>query len=206
VAPDFQRPFTLPAGAAGIVLVRHGSAATGMADPPLTEDGRRQALAVADRLGGETVAGLFVTPLRRTAETAAPLAERLGEEPVVVEDLREVHLGEWDGHLNARLKERSAVGARVFSTGRWDAIPGAEDMDRFSARVRAGADRVADAVGPDRTGVAVVHGGVIAEICRQATNSDAFAFLYVDNGSISRVMRLASGRWALRGFNDVAHL
>jgi probable phosphoglycerate mutase len=89
-------------------------------------------------------------------------------------------------------------------------------LDRLCARVeehdgvqrvgQRGGEGVADAAGPDATAVAVVHGGIIAEICRLATNSDPFAFLYVDNGSITRVMRLPSGRWALRGFCDVSHL
>ena len=38
----------------------------------------------------EPLSRLFVTPLRRTQETAAPLAARLGLEPVVIPELREV--------------------------------------------------------------------------------------------------------------------
>jgi 2,3-bisphosphoglycerate-dependent phosphoglycerate mutase len=124
----------------------------------------------------------------------------------VVDELREVHLGAWEGRFNERLRARDPLGRRMFAEGRWDVIPGAEDMDAFVARVHAGAARVADAAGPGATAVAVVHGGIIAEICRLATNSDPFAFLYVDNASITRVMRLASGRWALRSFCDTSHL
>jgi hypothetical protein len=47
---------------------------------------------------------------------------------------------------------------------------------------------------------------VIAEACRQATSSQAFAFLYAENASLTRIMRLATGRWALISFNDTAHL
>ena len=42
-----------------------------------------------------------MTTLRRTHETAAPLAARLGLTPIVEPDLREVHLGEWEGELTA---------------------------------------------------------------------------------------------------------
>ena len=214
MAPDFQRPFTLPPGATEIVLVRHGSAvraaderlAGGHADPPLSPEGVLQAEAVARRLGEQLLGGLFVTPLRRTAETAAPLAARTHLVPTVVEDLREVHLGDRETGFNAQALKPDPLAARLFEAGRWDVIPNAEDMDRFTERVRRGMARLADAVGPDRAGVAVTHAGVIAEACRQVTQSHAFAFLYAENGSLTRLMRLASGRWALRSFNDTAHL
>lgn len=215
---DFQRPFTLPRGATELVVVRHGSSAGatdgtgatafvgGASDPPLSERGRRQALAVADRLAGDPIAAIHVTPLRRTAETAAPLAARLGFEPQVVAELREVFLGDWERDFRRRIATKDPLYASVFAAQRWDVIPGAEDMEAFGARVRSGMDGIADAIGPDRIGAVVVHAGVIAEICRQATNSDAFAFLYAENCSITRVLRLRSGRWAMRSFNDVAHL
>lgn len=209
---DFQAPFTLPAGATEVVCVRHGSSAHvegppgEHADPPLSPRGLAQAEAVAHRLGGTPAAGLFVTPLRRTAQTAAPLAARLGLEPVVIAELREVHLGAWEGQFGARFRERDPLSERILATGRWDVIPDAEDMDAFSARVRAGMDAVAAAVGPDAIAIAVLHGGVIAEAFRQAAGSLPFAFLYAENASVSRLLRLPSGRWAVGSFNDISHL
>jgi probable phosphoglycerate mutase len=52
----------------------------------------------------------------------------------------------------------------------------------------------------------VLHGGVIGEICRQATSSRPFAFVHSDNCSISRLVVLPGGRQLLRSFNDTAHL
>jgi 2,3-bisphosphoglycerate-dependent phosphoglycerate mutase len=209
---DFQAPFTLPPGATEVVCVRHGSSAAadglldGRSDPPLSPRGLAQAEAVAQRLGRISAAGLFVTPLRRTAQTAAPLAVRLQLEPVVIADLREVHLGAWEGQFAARFRERDPLSEQILATGRWDVIPEAEDMDAFSARVRAGMEAIADAVGPDATAVAVLHGGVIAEAFRQAADSRPFAFLYAENASVSRLLRLPSGRWAIGSFNDISHL
>jgi probable phosphoglycerate mutase len=212
---DYQRPFGLPDGATELVLVRHGSSvwssdgdalAGGQHDPPISVDGQLQARAVAERLAEERLTGLFVTPLRRTAETAKPLANLVGLEPVVVADLREVYLGDWEGEWNVRMARRDPLGAEIFAAGRWDVIPNAEPMEDFGERIRRGMDQVADAIGPDASGAAFLHAGVIAEICRQATGSTAFAFLYAENGSISRVLRLRSGRWSIRSFNDIAHL
>lgn len=207
---DFQAPFTLPAGATEVVCVRHGSSQAaeraGDGDPPLSPRGHAQAEAVARRLGTVAAAGLFVTPLRRTAQTAAPLAARLGLDPVVIADLREVHLGTWEGQFAARFRERDPLSDRILATGRWDVIPDAEDMDAFAARVRAGMETIAAAAGPDATAIAVLHGGVIAEAFRQAADSLPFAFLYAENGSVSRLLRLPSGRWAIGSFNDISHL
>ncbi len=213
-----QRPFVPPADATEIVVIRHGASAAavpdepfpligGHADPPLAPEGRKQAEAVGARLRAETFAGVFVTPLRRTAETAAPLCARTGIEPAVIEDLREVHLGEFEG---GEFRIRSAQGdpliRRVFTEQRWDVIPGAEPMHALARRVRAGVATIVDTVGPGAVAAAVLHGGVIGELCRQATGSRALAFVHVDNASISRLVVFPSGRWLLRTFNDTTHL
>jgi len=214
---DFQRPFALPAGATEVVLIRHGSARhstpkvsldliAGQSDPVLTALGWHQAQAVADRLGSVQPAAIFVTPLRRTQETAQPLAQRLGIETVVMPELREVYLGDWEGQLNHRVAVDDSLTRRIFDIERWDVIPNAERMEDFSARVGRGMERLVEAAGPDRMTLAVVHGGVISEACRQVTGSRPFAFLYAENGSLTRLMRLPSGRWALIAFNDTAHL
>jgi probable phosphoglycerate mutase len=214
VPRDFQRPFALPRGATELILIRHGSARRqgdgvlidGHADPALTELGEAQALALHERLRGAAVTDLFVTPLRRTQQTAAPLAEDLGVAPVVLEDLREVYLGEWEDRFHERIASDDPLTREVFETERWDVIPGAESMERFSERIRRGIEHIVDSAGPDATAIAVVHGGVIAEACRQVTSSRPFAFLNADNASLTRLMRTSGGRWTLISFNDTAHL
>ena len=213
-----QRRFSLPADATEVVLVRHGASQDAVpgtsfallgdhADPPLSAVGEQQARLVAEQLRREPAARLFVTPLQRTRQTAAPLAAATGLAPVVVPELREVHLGEWEGgRFRIAVAERDPIVARIFEEQRWDAIPGAEDMDAFEARTRAGIERVVAAVGPGRSGVAVVHGGVIGELCRQATGGRRLAFIHADNASISRLVVFGDGRWLLRSFNDIAHL
>src|SRR3954469_4865241 len=89
-----QRAFALPPDATEVVLVRHGASAAavpgepfeeleGQSDPPLAPEGEAQAIAVAERLAGsgQDFAGLFVTPLKRTQQTAAPLAALSGLQP-----------------------------------------------------------------------------------------------------------------------------
>lgn len=214
-----QRRFAPPPGATEIVLVRHGASAAavpdepfdlldGHADPPLAPEGREQAEAVAERLAGEeTFSRLFVTPLQRTHQTAAPLAMRTGLEPEVIPELREVMLGDWEGgELRIRAANADPLFFRILEEERWDVIPNAETAEVFAARVRAGVERMVAATGPDASAAAVLHGGVIGEICRQATGSRPFAFTHSDNCSISRLVVLPGGRQLLRGFNDCSHL
>src|SRR4051794_6737700 len=215
---DPQRPFAPPADATEVLLVRHGSAGGpapgeppelvgGHTDVPLSPAGHVQAGALSRRLTSMTLAGIFVTTLRRTAETAAPLAASLRLRPIVVEDLREVFLGDWEGgEFHARMERRDPAMAEVFARQRWDVIPNAEPAAEFAARVRRGLEEVAAVTGPGSTAVAIAHGGVIAECCRQVTRSEPFAFINVENASITRLVRLATGRWLLLSFNDTSHL
>jgi probable phosphoglycerate mutase len=92
----------------------------------------------------------------------------------------------------------------LFVEERWDVIPGAEPMEAFADRVRSAAAAVVAAAGPGPA-IVVTHGAFIAELCRQAAGSRAFAFITVDNGSITRLV-YAGGRQILRSFNDTAHL
>jgi probable phosphoglycerate mutase len=143
--------------------------------------------------------------LRRTAETAAPLAARLGIEPVVEADLREVYLGEWEGgRYRAKVLEGGPVVAKMMEEERWDVIPGAEPDEDFGRRVRAGIERIVS-LHPDQTVAAFTHGGVIGRALADTTGSRRFAFMGADNCSISHLV-VADGRWFLRSYNDTAHL
>ena len=211
-----QRPYVGPPGSTELVLVRHGASADsvegesfelveGQGDPPLSEAGRHQAEQVALRLALEPVDGLYVSSLRRTAETAAALVERTGIRPVVDPDLREVFLGEWEGGL---LRQKAVDGdpmfGRVLREQRWDVVPGAESRAVFGGRLRRAVGRIA---GAHLGGKVVVfsHGAAIGELLAQASGSEPFAFINSDNTGISRMV-VTPERWIVRGYNDTAHL
>jgi 2,3-bisphosphoglycerate-dependent phosphoglycerate mutase len=210
-----QLKFAAPPGACRLLLVRHGETTPvrdgvavplleGQSNPDLDPVGIEEAQRVADRLAAEDVAAIYVTPLVRTHQTAAPLAERLGLEPVVEPRLIEVRLGDWEGgQYRRRVAAKDPIALRVAAEQRWDVIPGAERMERFAARVRDGIEAVA-AAHPDQTVVVVSHGGTIGQVLAEASGSRALAFA-PDNGSISEIVVSGDG-WALRRFNDVGHL
>lgn len=213
-----QTSFTAPAGAARITLVRHGQSEAasldkpfalkhGHGDPPLTELGHRQAEAVGARMADEAIDAIYVTSLTRTHQTAAPLAGRLGRDPIEEHDLREVFLGDWEAglfrHMVAEQQHPAAVEfRRTFDFG---VVPGAESNAELRARTVASLERLRLAH-PDEHVVCFVHGGVIAALCAHATGAAAHTgFSGADNGSIHRLV-LGEERWWLRSFNDTVHL
>jgi broad specificity phosphatase PhoE len=105
-----------------LILVRHGEAAAGWgadADPGLSDEGRRQAEAVAEELVPLGPLPIVVSPLRRTRETAAPLERRWATEAGVHEGVGEVRTPDEVG-LEAR-----ATWLGGFMGGRWStAAPG----------------------------------------------------------------------------------
>jgi probable phosphoglycerate mutase len=211
-----QARFAPPPGATDLLLVRHGQSAParegeafplvdGQGDPPLTELGREQGRAVGRRLAAAGLAAVYVTTLRRTRETAQPLLDATGLEPRVEPDLREVHLGEWEGGVfRQRLAERDPLALRMYEEERWDVIPGAESSAALAARVRGAVQRLC-AAHPDQRIAVFTHGGVIGQVLALATASRPFAFAGADNGSLSQLV-VAGDRWQLRRFNDTAHL
>src|SRR3984957_4521864 len=95
-----QVPYEGPPGSTELLLVRHGASADavegeefefidGHGNPPLSDIGREQAELVGARLAHLTIDGIYVTTLRRTVETAAPLVRPPGLTPAVEPALRE---------------------------------------------------------------------------------------------------------------------
>jgi 2,3-bisphosphoglycerate-dependent phosphoglycerate mutase len=213
-----QSRFARPPGSCEILLVRHGESAPyvegtplplvdGQSDPPLHPEGERQAELVAERLVStrEPISAVYVTTMQRTHQTAAPLLGRLGLEATVEADLREVHLGDWEGgEFRRRMLENDPIAVELGAQGRWDVIPGAESMEAFHTRVRAGIERIA-AAHPDEVVVAVVHGGVIGQVMSIATDAGALLFAGADNASISHLV-VTGERWVVRCYNDTSHL
>jgi probable phosphoglycerate mutase len=210
-----QAQFARPAGACDVLLIRHGESAPvregesfpmvdGHGDPQLDPVGLEQAERVGARLAGEAIAAIYVTNLQRTAQTAAPLAAALGLEPAVEADLREVHLGEWEGgSFRRHTAEGHPAAVRMWAEQRWDVIPGAEPADAFAARVAAGLGRIA-AAHPDQAVAVFSHGGVISQILAAATGARPFSFLS-DNASISHLV-VTPEYSVLRRYNDTTHL
>lgn len=211
-----QHTFAAPEGATEILLVRHGASQAFVpgepfpmlgpqGNPPLAPTGRDQAKLVGARLSGEPIDAVYVTSLQRTVETSQPLIDADGLASEVSPHLHEIFLGEWEGGVS-RVKMAEAtdpIAIDVMKSGNWDAVPGAETYDEFSARCRTGIDEIV-AAHPGGNVVAFLHGGVIGMIAR-LTAGGMGRVGPVDNCSITHLV-VTEGRWLLASFNDTAHL
>jgi broad specificity phosphatase PhoE len=74
-----------PSASTVVLLVRHAEKASDAEDPPLTPAGLERAQALVPVAQGAGVSAIYTTRLRRTRDTARPLAERLGITPSVLD-------------------------------------------------------------------------------------------------------------------------
>lgn len=92
-----------------IFLIRHGQPdfpdglphCIGSADFPLSPLGHEQAKALAHAFEHEKLS-VFASPLKRAYDTATALSPM----PIVIDDLREMHAGDWDGLSFEQIKQR----------------------------------------------------------------------------------------------------
>lgn len=117
-----------------IELIRHGETAyqaegryQGRADVPLSESGRR-----ALRPAARAVDTVYVTPLRRTAETAALLFPQAAQ--IAVDALREMDFGDFEGRNYREMAQDPAYRAWVEG-GCLGRCPGGEGKADFCGRV-----------------------------------------------------------------------
>ena len=217
-------PFLLQRkNAAELFIVRHGDALPGADeiipsgvydDLPLSAIGREQAQALAERLAPLHFDAMYSSPLRRCRETAAPLAERLDMTPVIVDDIREIQLGnisplpEDSKDLTAlakALQQRQMDIVRIAGgSGHWDAIPDSEPSQAFRKRVVRALDEIARRHIGERV-IAFAHGGVINAYAAEALGLEKDFFFPAANTSIT-VVRVSGTQRVVYILNDIAHV
>jgi probable phosphoglycerate mutase len=211
--------------AAELMLVRHGDAIPGpdeiipsgiYDDLPLSQKGREQARAVAERLKVMHFDAAYSSPLRRCQETAAPLIELLKLPLTIVEGIKEIMLGnivpmpvvkEGDNldALTKALQARQGEIIRVVgSTGSWDALPESEPSKAFRRRVVDAIDEIANNHRGQRV-VIFCHGGVINAYAAEVLGLDKEFFFPSANTSLT-LIRTAGTKRVLYFLNDITHL
>ena len=183
-------------------------------DLPLSKIGREQAQALAERLSNLRFDALYSSPLRRCLQTAAPLVERLGLTPAVIEDLKEIRLGEvlplpTGGQdleaLSQALQERQREIVRKAGTeGSWDAVPDSEPSKAFRKRVVEAIDGIAHQHTGERV-LIFAHGGVVNAYAAEVLGLERDFFFPAANTSIT-VIRVAGPRRVLYVLNDIGHV
>ena len=128
-------------------LLRHGEhgllgrvLAGRMPGVGMTERGRAEIAAAAERFAREKIAAIYASPLQRTRESAEIVAERLGLLIAFRDDLLELDFGEWTGATFDSI--RGHPGWHAWNTQRSLArIPGGESMREVQHRAERERER-----------------------------------------------------------------
>jgi glucosyl-3-phosphoglycerate phosphatase len=154
-----------------LVIWRHGRTEwnasgrfQGQLDPPLDEEGRRQAAHAAAHLAGNgtlTEAAIVVSSdLSRAAETASALTAVLDVPLRLDPRLREVAMGSWEGLTRQEVADRHPEQYADWIAGRPIRGRGGEDSAQVPARALAALRELPEA----RVAVVVTHGGTSARL------------------------------------------
>jgi broad specificity phosphatase PhoE len=164
-----------------ILLARHGESDwnrdrrwQGHADRPLTDLGRAQARALADRLAATELDAVYSSDLERARETAAIVAEPHQLPVKELPELREVDVGSWSGLTRAEAEERYPTAFRRWTEGEegWD---DGETYEQLSERVVGAVMAVAARHPHDRV-LLVAHGGSIRAVHAAALGVDVHTY------------------------------
>lgn len=172
----------------------------GPADPALSDEGWRQAGALAAWLADEDIDVMVASPLRRAQETAEPLAGLLELEVATVDGLAEFDRNApWYIPIE-ELKAADDPRWHAMIAGEWDLDP-----DEFQRSVVEAVDGIISE-NPGRTVAAVCHGGTINAYLSAMLGLDRLMFFVPDYTSVSRVRASRSGPRSLVTLNETAHL
>jgi probable phosphoglycerate mutase len=179
-----------------ILFVRHGTTATTGSVLPgrapglhLSERGVEQATALAERLGelGKRPSALYVSPLERARETAAPIAKALKLRAVVDKGLLECDFGQWTGKRLATLARRPEWRSVQHSPSTFR-FPDGESFSEMQLRMWEAVTRIVKAH-RNRTVVVVSHADPIkaAVTYAQGVPLDLFQRTVISPCSLSAV-------------------
>jgi broad specificity phosphatase PhoE len=98
-----------------IYLVRHGETALnaenrlrGWTNPPLNQQGRKEARDVGEHLAATPLKKLYVSDLIRAIQTSNAIEADQAEEPrvIVTDRLRPINFGDWNGELLSEVEPK----------------------------------------------------------------------------------------------------
>lgn len=154
-----------------IFLIRHGQTTGdvedrygGTYDDHLTEEGRKQAAQLGEKLVNLGIEKIFSSPLIRAQETASILNSKLDAPVVTIEDMRERnHYGVLSGMIKAEAREKYPEIVELVKD-KFKTVEGGEGYEDFGKRVTAAFQKISNS---DHETIAIIsHGGAIRYIFR----------------------------------------
>lgn len=182
-----------------IYLVRHGEqrdAEYGLQDEPLSERGKRQAAAIAERLSGVPFTAAWHSPLQRAAETAAIMTERM---PAL------------EFRPSTLLMDCVPSGPTPDMPHAFESFFGSVTPEEIDAGQAQMTDAVAEFLRPargDRHDLLITHNFVIAWFVREVFDAPAWRWMGLNQANCGlTIIRVRSAKPpVLVAHNDLGHL
>ncbi|MEV0336875.1 histidine phosphatase family protein [Nocardia sp. NPDC050717] len=191
-----------------LILVRHAqpervAATTAIADPALTEIGRRQSERVPAALAAHGITRIVSSPQRRARETAGPTATARDLPIDVVDDL-----AEYDRDLPAYIpiEDAKTEFAEAYARIKAGLLPEQIDGAAFTARVLAAVEGIVAAADPTDTVVAFAHGGVINALLADILGLARPLTFPIDYCSVTRILYSRTGSRTAATINENGHV
>lgn len=130
-------------------------------DSVLNDRGRAQVGALAGRLSDIAFDAIYASPLQRTRQTTAIIAERQRDIPIqYLADLKEMAWGVYEGEPPSaeRNRELDAIKQRWRNGAFDERIEGGESIRDVERRARRAVDQILDQEGRGQTVLVVTHG------------------------------------------------
>lgn len=190
-----------------LLLIRHAQPVTrivsdGVADPELSEMGRKQADLLADYLSSERIDALYSSPMRRAQETALPIAASQGLDIITVDGV-----SEYDREAQEYIPVEEMKNS---GDGRWEAFVNSNrehlgSSSVFYTTVTQALDSIVHRHHGHKVAV-VCHGGVINVAVAHALGLERGGFFLPQYTSINRLAASRRGHRSIITINEMGHI
>ncbi len=198
-----------------LILVRHGETEWNRqrriqgnrSDTRLSQAGMKEAERLAAALAAERVDALYSSPLKRAAETARVIGEACRVPVQLLEELREIDVGELDGMFERELAGRYEDAWKGLREGNATTpLPGGESLQDVQKRTSWAVDRILERH-TDGTVVIVGHLLTNLAILCQALEMDLKQVIQLRQAPASiTVLDMTTRGNSLMLYNDTCHL
>ena len=196
-----------------LLLVRHGETDwnaeqrfIGRTNLPLSQKGKRQAHALAQRLTEEHVDVIYTSDYQRASQTASIIAESLQKPVTKDERLRELDFGRWEGLTMDQIQKSHPGEFTRWMAEPRTSPPDGESLFQLHARVNSLLNELLSNHQNDTVAL-VAHGGtfqILLLIALDIPLRNGWYF-YMYNGALSE-LRFHDRKAALVYLNDTHHL
>ncbi len=194
-----------------LIIVRHGrpirhevEGEDESANPPLSEIGHQQAKRTAEYLKNEGIDHIVASTMKRAHETAIPLADMLGMEIELIDDLKE---SDYRNKAYIPIEEMDSDGAELakYLEGDVHAQVFSDGLEAFEERVLRGFNYVIESNRSKKV-VAFCHGMTTMVFLRSILKFPDPLAMVVDYCSITRIQAAFVGIRSVRSINETHHV